>query len=223
MIKLYSVPGTSASVITCALEECGAEYQTIQVERRNRDNPPAFKLVNPLGRVPALENDGVALYETGAILLYLADIFSDKNLAPAAGSSDRAEFYKWIVYLANTLHASYGLYYVPGHFTKEDVGKDKIAEAARERLLGIFTFINQQLAGKQYLVGNTFSLADLYLHMLASPNWTVDMTEEVKSLSNLQSFLDRISEREAVKKALAIHAEDKIKEQAGELIYGEKV
>lgn len=220
MLKLYSVPGTSATVITCALEECGAEYQVVQVERRNRDNPAEFKRVNPLGRVPALEHDGVELYETGAILLYLADLFHDKKVAPEVGAADRAQFYKWIVYLANTLHAGYGLYYVPGHFTKDDTGKEEIAAAARDRLLGIFEFIDQQLAGKQYLVGNAFSLADLYLHMLASPNWTIDMTEQVALLPNLQAFLDRIGEREAVQKALEAHRLDKELEQKHELKIG---
>ena len=220
MLKLYSIPGTSATVVTCALEECGAEYQVVQVERKNRDNPAEFKKVNPLGRVPALEHEGVQLYETGAILLYLADLFGDKKLAPEPGTAERTEFYKWIVYLANTLHAAYGPYYVPGHYTKDEVGKEQISQAARDRLLGIFEFINQQLEGNDYLVGNTFSLADLYLHMLASPNWTMDMAENIKTLTNLQNFLDRIDQREAVVRALQSHAKDKELEKDGLLQIG---
>ncbi len=219
-LKLYSIPGTSATVITCALEECGAEYEVVQVERKNRDNPPAFKVANPLGRVPALEHGEVKIYETGAILLYLADLFADKKLAPEVGSGERADFYRWVVYLSNTFHMAYTGFYVPQYLTTSDEGHENIREAATNKLVSIFDFVESQLEGREYLAGNSFSLADLYLHMLISPNWTINLKEEVDKRPNLAAFHTRIDARPAVKKALQDHMSDKAAEQAGTLRIG---
>ncbi len=219
MIKLYSVPGTSATVISCALEELGADYSVVQVERRNRDNPSEFKKVNPLGRVGAIDDDGVKVYETGAILLYLGDKFSDKKLAPELNTPARAEYYRWIVYLSNTFHPAYFPFYMPGHYTKDSDAQEEVREVATKKLIDIFDFIESELSGKEYLCGQ-FTLADLYLHMLISPNWTVNLGEEIDKRPNMKALWERVENRPVVQKALKIHADDKAKEQAGELKIG---
>ena len=89
---LYSVPGTAATVACAALEETGAPYETVQVERHDRDTPPQFKQVNPHGRVPALRDGDVRLYETAAIILHLGDRCADSPLAPAMGTSERSDY-----------------------------------------------------------------------------------------------------------------------------------
>lgn len=220
MIKFYSVPGTSATVVNCALEELGTDYQIIQVERRNRDNPPEFKQVNPLGKVGAIDDDGVKVYETGAILLYLGDKYADKGLAPEVNSPPRADYYRWILYLANTFHAGYMPFYMASRFT-EDVGaQGDIGNYASGKLIEIFDYIESELAGKQYLIGDKFSLADLYLHMLISPNWTLNLAEEVNKRPNLVAFYERINNRPVVQKVLEAHKQDKQAEQSGDLKIG---
>ena len=82
---LYSVPRTAATVACAALEETGAPYETVQVERHDRDTPPQFKQVNPHGRVPALCDGDVRLYETAAIILHLGDRCADSPLASCDG------------------------------------------------------------------------------------------------------------------------------------------
>lgn len=220
MIKFYSVPGTSATTVHFALEELGADYKLVQVERRNRDNPAEFKQVNPLGRVGAIDDDGVKVYETGAILLYLGDKFEDKKLAPKINTSERADYYRWIVYLSNTIHAGYMPYYLAGRLTSDELAQKEISDASAKSLVESFRYIDSQLEGKDYLLGDEFSLADLYLYMLACPNWTITMAEEVDKMPNLKAHWERINNRENVKNVLKIHAEDKSKEQAGLLSIG---
>ena len=87
-------------------------------------------------------------------------------------------------------------------------------------MIEVFDYIESQLDGHDYLVGNKFSLADLYLYMLISPNWTINLSAEVDARPNLKAFWQRIDSRPAVQKTLAMHAEDKAKEQKGELKIG---
>ena len=83
MIELFQITGSASFAARLALEEAGAEYETVDIHPRRRDEPASFAEVNPLKRVPALREGDVAVYETGAVLLYLADRFP--GLGPAAG------------------------------------------------------------------------------------------------------------------------------------------
>ena len=88
MIEFFQITGSASFAARLALEEAGADYQTVDIHPRRRDEPASFAEVNPLERVPALHEGEVTVYETGAVLLYLADRFPD--LGPAVGDPRRA-------------------------------------------------------------------------------------------------------------------------------------
>ena len=88
MIEFFQITGSASFAARMALEEAGAEYDEIDIHPRRRDEPASFAEVNPLKRVPALREGEVTVYETGAVLLYLADRFPERELGPAVGRSE---------------------------------------------------------------------------------------------------------------------------------------
>lgn len=205
---LYSVPGTAVTVACAALEETGAAYETVQVERRDRDTPPQFKQVNPHGRVPALRDGDVRLYETAAIILHLGDRCPDSPLAPAMGTSERSDYYRWLVYLTNTLHTAYTRWYAPWYMPDTPELGQSIREAAARDIGECLDVLDGHLNDRRYLVGEQFSGADLLLHMLESPNWSLDLEPAVFTRVNLAAHHARVDERPAVQRMKAIHGLD---------------
>jgi glutathione S-transferase len=101
MIEFFQITGSASFAVRMALEEAGAEYEEVNIHPRRRDEPASFAEVNPLRRVPALRDGDVTVYETGAVLLVLADRFP--VLGPPVGTPERADLYRWILWLAATL------------------------------------------------------------------------------------------------------------------------
>jgi glutathione S-transferase len=205
---LYSVPGTTATVACAALEETGAPYDTVQVERHDRDAPPEFKQVNPHGLVPALRDGEVRLYETAAIVLHLGDRFPDSPLAPPIGTSARSDYYRWVVYLTNTLHTAYTRWYAPWYMPDTPELAQSIRDAGARDIGDCLDFIDGHLNDRPYLVGERFCGADLLLHMLASPNWSLDLEPAVFTQANLAAHHARVDQRPAVQRMKAIHRLD---------------
>ena len=106
MIELFQITGSASFAARIALEEAGADYETVDIHPRRRDEPASFAEVNPLKRVPALREGDVTVYETGAVLLWLADRFPDGSGRPSAIRA-RATLYRWILWLADTLHTAW--------------------------------------------------------------------------------------------------------------------
>jgi glutathione S-transferase len=163
MIELFQITGSASFAARLALEEAGAEYRTIDIHPRRRDEPASFAEVNPLRRVPALrDGEGeVTVYETGAVLLYLADRFPG-SLGPAAGEPLRAPLYRWTLWLANTLHlAVWPLMKDPG-----DPANAELRVSGRASMDAHGAYLERELASGPWCLGRTFSVADLYLYML---------------------------------------------------------
>lgn len=101
---LHYAPDNASLVIRLALEEMGLPFETVLVDRRQcEQDSPAYRALNPNGLIPVLETPQGPIFETAAILLWLADTHS--QLAPAPQSPDRAAFLKWLFFASNTLHA----------------------------------------------------------------------------------------------------------------------
>ena len=207
-LTLYSVPGTASTVACAALEETGAPYATVQVERHDRDNPPEFKQVNPHGRVPALRDGDIRLYETAAIILHLGDRFPDSPLAPPVGTPERSDFYRWLVSLTNTLHTAYTRWYAPWYMPDAPELAQSIRTAGARDIGECLDFIDGRLTDRDYLVGGRFTGADLLLHILASPNWSLDLEPAVSARANLAAHHARVDARPAVQRMKAIHGLD---------------
>ncbi|GFE48762.1 glutathione S-transferase [Roseobacter cerasinus] len=116
---LHYAPDNASLVIRLALEELAVPYRTHLVDRhQGGQRAPAHLALNPNGLIPALETPEGAMFETGAILLWLADRHG--GLAPSPDSPDRGDLLKWLFYLSNTLHPALRRLFYPGSYIGDD-------------------------------------------------------------------------------------------------------
>jgi glutathione S-transferase len=166
MLELFQITGSTSFAARAALEEVGAEYRTIDVHPRRRDEAPGFAEVNPLLLVPALREGEVVVYETGAVLQWIAERFPEAGLAPPPGSPERGPYLRWMAWLANTLHKAWNPVTVPRFITDDEDGYAGIARRGRENLDRYGAYLERELTGKRWCLGDRYSVADIYLYML---------------------------------------------------------
>ena len=203
-LTIYYLPGTAAMAPHAALEETGAEFEAVLAVRdaeRRAVAPPDYVAISPFGRVPALRDGDVALYEAAAIMLHLADRFPEAGLLPPAGMAERAYAYRSLVYLTNTVQATFMWWFYPERAVGDDAGLQAgIREGAGRQLDEMFDWLDGELAGREYLLG-AFSGADLYLHMLT--RWGRNLPRPAWSLPNVGAHYERMSARPSVARMLA--------------------
>jgi glutathione S-transferase len=166
MLELFQITGSASFAARAALEEAGADYLTVDVHPRRRDETPGFAAVNPLRRVPAVRDGDVTVYETAAVLAYVAERYPDAGLGPRSGDVRRAPYLRWLAWLGNTLHDAYQPVNVPHHLTDDPAGHDGIRRKGREQLDALGRYLDAELAGREWCLGDRFSVADIYLYML---------------------------------------------------------
>lgn len=167
MIDLYYRPGSASLVVHAALEEAGVEYNLIRATRENGVfGPPEAARLNPAGRVPTMSFDGVAMTESVACLMHIADVYPDAALAPAPGTTQRGQYYRWLAYLLNPVQSTFYNFIVPAR--SAPVGaQDEVKAHAIEALDGYRTTLDAHLAANgPYLLGESLTGADLFLFML---------------------------------------------------------
>lgn len=186
------------------LEEAGAPFELVLLDRdKNAHKSADYLKLNPHGRIPTLVgDDGLVLYETAAICMHLADRHPRAKLAPEPGSAERAHFYKWMVYLTNTVQAEMIVYFYPERWSGDDRGKEIVKRSAEKHLDAAFDSIERNLQERgPYLLGERFSAADLMLMMLG--RWSRGFERPAKRLPALGRHLERIAARPAVQRAFA--------------------
>jgi glutathione S-transferase len=197
MYRLHFRPSTAAMAPHILLREIGAPFELVPAEETRT---PAFLALNPNGRVPVLEADGLVLYESAAICLHLADRHPEAGLAPTPGSDDRGRLYTWMAWLTNTVQADLMIYFYPERYVA-DAGAAALKARVVDRLMDQFAIADRALADRPHLVGDRFGVADAYLLMLA--RWTRNMDRKARDLPNLGPHLARTLERPAVRAAFA--------------------
>lgn len=152
-----------------ALAEVGVAYRLVEIDRQTAQTDPAYRALNPWGVVPTLVDGDVVVSESAAILLYLADRFPQARLAP----DDRADFYRWLVFMTNTVQTCLLRFFYPERYGGPEVERLAAAEAGE-----LFALLDESLEGRDWLVGEHRSAADLFLFMLTrwgrqldSPAW----------------------------------------------------
>jgi glutathione S-transferase len=140
-----------------ALAEIGVEYELVRIERDEAQSDPGYLALNPLGVVPTLVDGDVVVTESAAILLYLAERYPESRLAP----EDRTQFYRWLIFLTNTLQTTMLRMFYPERYGGGDVGPFAAAEADRH-----FDLIARELDNREWLAGEHRTAADLFLFML---------------------------------------------------------
>ena len=161
-MRLHYLPGTAAMAPHAALAEIGAPYELVRVERGDDGQvSEEYLALNPWGRIPTLEDGDLVLTESAAICLHLAEKFPQARLAPAVGTPERAELYRWLLWLSNTVQTAQ-----MRHFYPERYGSEGVKEAADADLAGHYDLLDAHLAGREWLVGGERTVADLFLFML---------------------------------------------------------
>lgn len=200
MYKLYYYPNNANLAPHVVLEETGVPYELELIDReRNAHKSAAYLALNPRGLIPVLVDGDLVLHEAAAICLHLADKHPEARLAPPLASDERAQFYKWLVFLTNTVQAELSTYYYPERLV-DDAEAAAVVKAHAERRVGsMLDILEAALAHGPYLLGERYSAADPYLMMLA--RWTRPMQRPAGTLPNLRRFLQAVVERPAVRRA----------------------
>ncbi|WP_370680402.1 glutathione transferase GstA [Comamonas sp. GB3 AK4-5] len=195
-MKLYYSPGACSLSPHIVLEESGLSYEAILASTKSHklQDGTDFYSINPLGYVPFLVlDDGQTLREGPAIVQYLADQVPDKKLIPAAGTMARYRVLEWLTFIGTELHKGFAPLFNPN--TPAEY-KPTVQAQLRKR----FEWVDQELAGKDYLAGPDFSVADAYLFTVS--NWTQMVGPDLGDLSHLQAFRRRMAGRPAVQAAM---------------------
>lgn len=195
-MKLYYSPGAcSLSPHIVALEAgLSCELVLASTKTHKLQDGTDFYTINPLGYVPFLVlDDGQPLREGPVIAQYLADQAPEKKLLGPVGSMERYRALEWLNFIGTELHKGFAPLFAPG--TPEDY-----KPLVKERLLQRFTWVNEQLAGKDYLLGDQFTAADAYLFTVS--NWGKFVGVDLSGFANLQAYVARVASRPAVQAAL---------------------
>lgn len=195
-MKLYYAPGACSLSPHIALHEAGLDFTPIAVSTKTHTlkDGTDFYAINPLGYVPVLElDDGTRLHEGPSIVQYIADLVPDKHLAPANGTLARYQMQEWLAFIGTELHKNFAPLFTPGM-------PEEAKTMARTRLLERFEWVNTQLADKQYLMGDAFSVADGYLFTVS--NWTQPTKLDISGLPLLAAYRERMRARPAVHAAM---------------------
>ena len=206
MIHLHYFPGNASLVPHMVLEELGEKFTLEYVDRAaSAQKSAAYLALNPNGQIPVLVDGGLVLYETAAICLHLADTHPQAGLAPALGTPQRAEFYKWLMWTTNTLQAALVLYFYPERWVDAGNagGAAQVKAHAEEKVGGLLDQVDAHLAahGRDWFLGGSFSLLDPYL--LVMGRWTRGFARPARSLPHVGPFLQRMLARPAVQRVFA--------------------
>ena len=195
-MKLYFSPGACSLSPHIALREADAEFELEQVDLRSKQTKSGgdFRQVNPKGMVPVLLLDsGDTLTEGPAIVQYIADQNPASGIAPPPGSIARYHLMEWLNFITSELHKTFTPLFKPT--TPEEYKK-----MARDNLAERYAFLDEKLAGKQYLMGDRFTIADGYAFTVT--NWARIQKIDLAPWPNVVAYMGRVRARPKVQEAL---------------------
>ena len=197
-MKLYYSPGACSLSPHIALHEAGLQHELVKVDLRAKklENGDDYLKVNPKGQVPALMLDNGELVTEGPVIVQMiADKAAAKNLAPAASSPERDKLQDWLTYINGELHKNIGPMFNPAL-------SDDAKGVFKDRATGKFKYVDGQLAGKDYLMGKQFTVADGYLFTMLS--WADRMKFDLSAMPNLVAYKARVAARPKVQETLKV-------------------
>jgi len=195
-MKLYYAPGACSLSPHVVLREAGMTFDLDKVdlgEKKTSDGSD-FTKISPLGYVPALQlDDGEVLTEGAAIVQYLADQAPAAKLMPEAGTTDRYKAQEWLTFISSELHKGFSPLFNPAL-------PDEMKSGVITRLETRFDYVEKQLAGKQYLMGDAFSVVDAYGFTIL--NWANFKDIDLSRWPNISAYMGRVAARPKVNEAL---------------------
>ena len=208
MIRLHYYPSNASFAPHVLLHELGVPFERVLVDRtRSAHKAPGYLKLNPNGLIPVLEDGDLVLYESAAIAMHLADRFPQARLAPTLGTPARAHFYKWLVWMTNTLQATLIHYFYPDRLVDagNDEGARQVKAHAEARIGTLLQQLDDQLAGQggPWLLGADYCAADPYALMLC--RWTRGFASRpARDYPHLGPYLQRLLARPAVQRVVDV-------------------
>lgn len=202
MYQLHYFPANANAAPHMLLEEIGVKYDLRLVDRTtNAQKSAEYLKINPNGRVPALVDKGLVVFEAAAIILHLVDQHPDRGLAPKVGTPDRAKFYQWLTFLTNSLQEELMIWQYPDRLAGGDAAAAEIVKRGAEaRASAFLDVIEDHLkANGPLFLGDKLSAADFYLVMLA--RWARAMGKPPRSRPNIAKLLDKVTALPSVRRA----------------------
>jgi glutathione S-transferase len=202
----YYAPMSTAGITELVLEELGVPCERVKLDLQAGDTKkPEYLKINPNGKVPAIVHDGVAIWESSALTMYLGETFGvDKQLYPAPGPK-RGEAMKWIAWSNATLAEAitrWARNTMPWSPPEEQ--NAKAGEAGRKDLDDCLRILDQALAGKQFLLGG-YTLADAHVHGFM--DWLRHMKVDLGAYKSLSAWSERCAARPAAMRLAAAAAQ----------------
>ncbi|NOK05437.1 MULTISPECIES: glutathione S-transferase family protein [Myxococcus] len=163
-MKLYFFQQSRATRVRWMIEELGIPYDLAPVDMMKGEHKyPDYLKVHPLGALPAIEDDGGPLFESAAIIMQLADKYPEKKLAPPVGTYERGEYYQWILFAMTEMEPHLVTIAQHTRFLPEaERSTDAVARASK-RFQTVAAVLEARMKGRDFIVGNTFSAADVVL------------------------------------------------------------
>ena len=195
-MKLYYSPGSCSLSPHIALREAGLAFEPVlaSIKSHQLQDGTDYYGINPLGYVPMLElDDGTRLREGPAIVQYIADQVPTKNLAPANGTLPRYRLQEWLTFIGTEVHKQFSPLF-------NSAMPEEVKKMQRDKLASRFQWIDAQLKGRQYLMGDNFSVADGYLFTVT--NWAKSTMIDLAAYPNLVAYRERVAARPAVQEAM---------------------
>lgn len=194
-MKLYWAPQTRSTRAVWMLEEAGVDYaiETIDIRAEDRQDSVEFRAASPMGKVPAIRDGEVAMSESAAICLYVADRYSSGVLAPAADDSARGKFLYWMFFTPAVVEPA-----MAEKFSGAEPSPGRNGWGSFELMLQT---LEHGLADKTWLLGQEFTAADV---MVGSSVVFMRMFEMLPESPELNAYADRCLQRPAYQKALSL-------------------
>ena len=195
-MKLYYSPGACSLSPHIALLEAGLPYELVKVDLRAKklENGDDFLNVNPKGQVPAVQFDSGELVTEGPVIVQMIADKAGKNLAPARDSDERYKMLEWLNFITTELHKNLGPMFSP-------VLADDAKAFFKDRTMGKFKYLETAIAGRDYLMGKQFTVADGYLFTMLM--WATDRLKfDLSAMPNLTACKARVAARPKVQEAL---------------------
>jgi glutathione S-transferase len=198
-LVFYTHPVSRGRIVRCMLEEVGQPYRTELLEFGTTMKAQAYLAINPLGKVPALRHRGVVVTEAAAICVYLADAFPEAGLAPPAGDPLRGPYYRWMFLAAGPIELAETLMELG-----VDVPADKRSAIGCGTLADMATVLDAVLQEHEYLVGDRFTAADVYMGL--GLYWSM-AAGAIEKRPALERYVKQVRARPAAVRAREIDTE----------------
>ncbi|MBM3548097.1 MAG: glutathione S-transferase family protein [Alphaproteobacteria bacterium] len=205
-LTFFFGPGACSLVPHITLEEGGIPFEPKPVAlRKGQQRTPEYTALNPKGKVPMLLVDGRPLTENVAIAYYLAKTFPEAKLLPLGDTEAEAHALSLLAWCASGVHPRMSPFFGPQRFCDLPDSADSVKKLAGEDTAKNFPLIEKQLTGKQWALGDQWSIIDAYFFVFW--RWANFLKIDVSAYPNYAKHAERMAERPAVKRALAREAE----------------